>query len=274
MSTTSLRVFALFKEISLNKVAAHFGIKKKFEWEDFLRLSDTHLKGILKEPEGKLVDIFPFGSIVFINLQHHEIVDIVNYLMTVDTTLTNPNYNYADDYKLELTEEDESVDYDAMWVHALGGYETGILSVVLAKSVALEKVEADIEELLDEIEPIIDRLQHGMLSARDDTVAKIAARILRFKYNTISYIMLLDKPDITWNDSNAESMYSNLSRLFELDERYDKLQAKSSTLMDILEMFTSLVQHRKSNSLEWMIIILIVIEIVISLVDFFLFKLG
>ncbi len=273
MSTTSFRVFALFNEISLNKVASHFGIRKKFEWEDFLRLSVPQLKGILKEPEGKLVDIFPFGSIVFINLQHHEIVDIVNYLMTVDSTLVHPNYNYADDYKLELTEEDEAVDYDAMWVHELAGYQTGILSVVLAKSVALEKVEADIEELLDEIEPIIDRLQHGKLSARDDAVAKIASRILRFKYSTVSYIMLLDKPDITWNDSDAESMYSNLSRLFELDERYDKLQAKSSTLMDILQMFTSLVQHRKSNSLEWMIIILIVIEIVISLVDFFLFKL-
>lgn len=274
MSTTSFKVFALFKEISLNKFASHFGIRKKFEWEDFLRLNPSHLKSILNEPEGKMVDIFPFGSIVFINLQHHEIVDIVNYLMTIDPVLNSPNYDYADDYKLELTDEDESVDYDAMWVHELAAYQTGILSVVLAKSVALEKVEADIEELLDEIEPIIDRLQHGKLSARDDAVAMIASRILRFKYSTVSYIMLLDKPDITWNDSDAESMYSNLSRLFELDERYDKLQAKSSTLMDILQMFTSLVQHRKSNSLEWMIIILIIIEIVISLVDFYLFKMA
>lgn len=272
MSTTSLKVFALFNEISLNKVAKHFGIRKKFEWEDFLRLGVPELKGIINEPQGKLVDIFPFGSIVFINLQHHEIVDIVNYLMTVEPALTNPSYDYTDDYKLELTEEDESVDYDAMWVHKLADYQTGILSVVLAKSVALEKVEADIEELLDEIEPLIDRLQHGNLSARDGAVAKIASRILRFKYSTVSYIMLLDKPDITWNDADAELMYTNLSRVFELDERYDKLQAKSTTLMDILQMFTSLVQHRKSNSLEWMIIALIGIEIVISLVDFALFK--
>ncbi len=272
MSTTSFKVFALFNEISLNKMAQHFGIRKKFEWEDFLRLGESQLKTIINEPQGKLVDIFPFGSIVFVNLQHHEIVDIVNHLMTVDHTLINPNYGYTDDYKLELTQEDESVDYDAMWVHNLADYQTGILSVVLAKSVALEKVEADIEDLLDEIEPIIDRLQHGNLSARDDTVAKIASRILRFKYSTVSYIMLLDKPDITWNDSDAEMMYTNLSRVFELDERYDKLQAKSSTLMDILQMFTSLAQHRKSNSLEWVIIILIGVEIVISLVDFYLFK--
>lgn len=274
MSTTFFKVFALFHEISLNKLATHFGIRKQFEWEDVLRLRPEHLKGIIKEPESKLVDIFPFGSIVFVNLQHHEIVDIVNYLMTVDTALHHPNYNYADDYRLELTDGEEAVDYDAMWSSTPAAHQTGILSVVLAKSVALEKVEADIEALLDEIEPMIDRLQQGKLSARDDAVAKIAARILRFKYNTVSYIMLLDKPDITWNNADAETMYSNLARLFELDERYEKLQAKSTTLMDILQVFTSLVQHRKSNSLEWMIIILIVIEIIIMLIEFFGVKMG
>lgn len=268
MSATSFRVFALFNEISLNRVAAHFGIRKKFEWEDFLRLTPAHLKEIVQEPEGKLVDIFPFGSIVFINMQHHEIVDTVNYLMTVDPALTNPSYDYSDDYRLELTDEPESIDYDAMWVHALAAYQPGILSLVLAKSVALEKVETDIEQLLDDVEPIIDSLQHGNLNARDGTVARMAARILRFKYNTVSYIMLLDKPDITWNNADAEALYTNLSRIFELDERYDKMQAKSSTLMDILQMFTSLVQHRKSNTLEWMIIALIAIEIIIMLVEY------
>lgn len=268
MSSTSFRVFALFSEISLNRIASHFGIRKKFEWEDFLRLGPAQLKTVIREPDEKLVDIFPFGSIVFINMQHHEIVDTVNYLMTVDPALGTPVYHYADDYELVLTEEPESVDYDAMRVHRLAHYQPGILSLVLAKSVALEKVEADIEQLLDDVEPVIDRLQHGNLSARDDTVAKMAARILRFKYNTVSYIMLLDKPDITWNNADAEALYTNLSRIFELDERYDKMQAKSSTLMDILQMFTSLVQHRKSNSLEWMIIVLIAIEIVIMLLEY------
>lgn len=268
MSTTVFRAFALFNEISINRIASHFGIKKKFEWEDSLRLGPDHLSPIINESSGKSVDIFPFGSIVFINMQHHEIVDTVNRLMEVDTALSNPCYDYSDDYKLELTTEEEAVDYDAMWVHQLMDFQPRILSVVLAKSVALEKNEAQIELLLDEVEPVIDRLQYGNLSARDGALAKTTARILRFKHNTVSYIMLLDKPDITWNNADAETLFNKLARIFELDERHEKLQAKINTLMEILQMFSSLVQHRKSNSLEWMIIVLIGIEILIMLLEF------
>ncbi len=273
MNTISFKVFSLCKEIGLNKIATHFGINKNFNWVDFLSLEEDHLKGIVKEPAGKMVNVFPFGSVVFINLQHHEIVDIVNYLKKIEKNLDSPSYDFTDDYKLEITDDEEIINYDSMLVKNFDEYHTDILSIVLAKSVALEKVENDTENILDEIESVILLLKEGKLNSRDEKLAKTSARILSFKYNMISYIMLLDKPDITWDNQAAEELYIKLSHLFELNDRYDKIQAKSETLMDIVQVFTSLTHQKRGDKLEWMVIILIGIEIVLTLIDFFFFKL-
>ncbi len=269
MTSYSFTALALFKEINLNTIAAHFGINKEFKWEDFLRLQADQLSGIVSDPVGKRVNLFPYGSVVFMNMAQQEIAEVVNYLLKIDPKLSSPDFTYHDDYSLQLTSEDESVTNDAMLVHEITFYHLEILSTVLAKSVALENVEADMELLLDEVETVIDRLQNGNLNYRDDTLARTSARILRFKYKTLSTIMLLDKPDITWNNEGAETLHNEMSHLFELGDRYDSLQAKSKTLIDILDVFSTLTQQRRANNLDWMIIFLIVVSIVISLIDFY-----
>lgn len=269
MTSYSFKAHALFKEINLNTIAAHFGINKEFKWEDFLRLQADQLSGIISNPVGKRINLFPYGSVVFMNMEQQEITEVVNYLLKIDPKLSTPDYTYQDEYSLQLTSETESVTNDAMLVHEITFYHLEILSTVLAKSVALENVESDIEVLLDEVESVIDKLQNGILNYRDDTLARTSARILRFKYKTLSTIMLLDKPDITWNNEGAEVLHNDISHLFELGDRYDRLQAKSRTLIDILDVFSTLTQQRRANNLDWLIIILILISIIISLIDFY-----
>lgn len=274
MSTVSFKAVSLCNEINLNKVGEHFGLKKKFEWEDFVRLSAGQLKGILKEPETKTIMLFAFGSIVFVNMLHHEIVDAIRYLSTIEPRLENTNFDFQDDYTLLFDESSdqipniESYTNESLTVKSFAFYQMEIVSMVLAKSVALEKIESDIETLLDVIETVMERLQRGNLTFKDRNTAKISARILGFKYNTLSSIMILDKPDITWNNSSAEMLYQNLAHLFELEERYNKVQQKSNTLMDIVQVFSSLTQHRKSNFLEWIIIVLILFEIIMTLLKY------
>lgn len=276
MTEVQFKAVSVCNEINLNILANHFGIKKKFEWEDFLRLGSHQLTGILKEPENKYVNLFAFGCLVFVNLQHHEMVDVLNYLATVEPRLAQHSFEFTDDYSLEIRKETEIepdqplFTNDFMIATEYGSYQMEILSIVLAKSVALEKIENDIEILLDEIELVIQAMQRGRLSARDEKIAIISARILSFKYNTISSIMILDKPDITWNNEKAEVLYSNLSHIFELDERFNKVQMKAETLMDIVQVFTTFTQHKKANTLEIMIIALILFEIVFSLFQFFM----
>lgn len=261
-------------EISLGKIAQHFGIYRKFRWEDSLFLAENDLKGILREPERKAVFIFHFGSIVFVNCQNHEIMDVLNYLKRIEKSInTAKPFEYSDDYKLEINaDESQAIDDESMITAEEADYQLVIVATVLAKSVALEKIEIETDLLVDEIEDVVTYLHQGKLTISDEQLAKMSARILGFKFNTISYIGLLEKPDITWVNEDAETLFTELSAIFELTDRYEKIRHKSETLLDITQVFSSLAHAKRGNRLEWAVIILIAIEIVLSLIEKFIIK--
>lgn len=267
MDSAEFKAVVLSNEISLNKIAEHFGINKKFKWEDPLALNESFLKGIIREPEKKLVYIYHFGSIVFINLAHHEIMDIIQYLKRIEKNLHSETpFHFVDDYRIDIvSQETFAVNNDFMIVPEAKSYYLEIVSTVLAKSVALEKIEAGIEVLSDEIEDIVELLAKGHLKLSEEQLAKIWSKILGFKYNTISYIMLLDKPEITWINEEAENLFNQLSKLFELEDRYTNIRHKTETLSDITEAFGSLTHTKRSNRLEWMIILLFLFEILLTI---------
>lgn len=272
MKTAEMKAVMVANEINLNEIAAHFGINKKFKWEDILCLDSNHLKGILKEVENKRVFIFHFGSMVFMNVTFHEIKDVLNYLKKLDNSLPIKSaFDQMEEYKVKVGDPEEYiVDNEAVTIPEELYFYYEIAAMILAKSVALDKIEIDVDAVFDKVEEIMDKLKEGNLNIKDRQLSSLSARILTFKYNTISYIMLLDKPDIVWDNTDAERVYNDLSHLFELDERYENVRMKTEALMDITEMFASLAMSRRDARLEWIIIILIAVEIVMSLTFHFL----
>jgi len=272
MAETEFKAIVLSNEINLNKISQHFGSNRKLKWEEYLILKGTELQGIVREIEMKRVYLFHFGSIVFLNFQYHEIMDVINYLKTIESGIHDTNtFKYVDEYKIEINSESESaINNDYMVTKQIAEYQLDIVSTVLAKSVALEKIEADISRVLDEIEEVVNNLYRGELTVSDEKLAKMSASILEFKLSTISYVMLLDKPAITWNNEGASELFDELTILFELADRYEKLRHKIDTLMDIIEVFSGLAHSKRGTRLEWVIIILIGIEICLSLFEKFI----
>lgn len=211
--------------------------------------------------------IFYFGSIVFINFTHHEIMDVLKYLKRIEQNLQIQNpFTFQDDFILRIqADEKQNVSYTDMTTSEFHNYYLEIISTILAKSVALEKIENQTDKLFDDIELIIERLEKGRFNISDKELAKTSAKILKFKHNSLSYIMLLDKPALTWVYEEADRLYIELSDVFELDERYEKIRQKSDTLMDVTQVFSNLTHATRGTKLEWMIIILIALEILLSL---------
>jgi len=271
MAETEFKAIVLSNEINLNKIAQHFGINRKFNWEESLILKSTELQGIISQTNNKMIYVFYFGSIVFLNFHHHEIMDVINYLKKIEVGITHSNlFKYVDEYKIESNPDGIfAINNEYMVTKQQVEYQLDIVATVLAKSVALDKIEMDISYLLDEIEEVVNNLHQGRLAVSDEKLAKMSASILGFKLSTISYIMLLDKPAITWNNENASELFDELTTLFELNERYGKNRHKIDTLMDITEVFSGLAHAKRGTRLEWAVVIMIAIEIVLSLVDLF-----
>jgi required for meiotic nuclear division protein 1 len=264
------KAFAITNEIDLNKIAVHCGIPKKFTWEEPLILRGEILKSILLKnvDETQMVLVFSFGSIVFINHSTpNEITALLNYLHSFEPEIDVSGADrYSDDYSLHV-KETESIELtdEYVVVPEYESYYPELISTVLAKSVALEKTEEQLGHINDKLETMIDRLEKGKLRIGNKELARTTAKIIRHEYNTLAYIMILDKPDITWTSSTAGEFYDRMHEFFELNDRYKILKSKTEILYNIMDGFSTISHSIRGLFVEWIIVILILFEIVLSL---------
>jgi len=184
-----------------------------------------------------------------------------------------PPLKYQDDYSLRIEENGVLAitnDYAVLSYYFPAFID--IIAFVIAKSVALERIEEQVDTVLDEMEGMIELLDKGKLNIPDKKFAKLASTILNFRYSSLVSIMVLDKPDITWDNPEADRLYQTMASLFELDLRYQQIKHKADTLMDTTEVISTLSHATRASRLEIIIIVLIAIEIVIYLFEMFLGK--
>jgi required for meiotic nuclear division protein 1 len=272
MEAITFKAFAITNEINLNKIAVHCGIPKKFTWEEPLILTGQHLKSILHHEAGdsQTVMVFSFGSVVFINQwSNDEVTSLLRYLQTFEPDMDLKSKDrYTDDYSLHLS-EGEKIELTDEYVNVpqFEAFYPELISTVLAKSVALEKTEEQLGKIHDKLETMIDRLEKGKLRIGNKELARTTAKIVRHEYNTLAYIMILDKPDITWTSSNASEFYDKMMDFFELNDRYKILKSKTEILYNIMDGFSTISHSIRGLFVEWIVVLLIVIEIILTILQ-------
>ncbi|MCH6264290.1 MULTISPECIES: RMD1 family protein [Neobacillus] len=272
MEAITFKAFAITNEIDLNKIAIHCGIPKKFTWEEPLVLKRDVLRSILMQEvsDMQMVLIFSFGSIVFINHTNEEDFHIVfrfirSFEPDVDLNIAG---KYTDDYSLHIGEnENLELADEYVVVPEIEDFYPELISTVLAKSVALEKTEEQLGKIHDKLENMIDRLEKGNLRIGNKELARTTAKIVRHEYNTLAYIMILDKPDITWTSSTASDFYDRMIEFFELNDRYKILKSKTDILYNIMDGFSTISHSIRGLFVEWIIVILILFEIVLTILQ-------
>jgi len=268
----TFKAFAVTHEIDLNKIAIHCGIPKKFTWEQPLILREAILESILNKDvdDTQMVLIFSFGSIVFINHSHdNEIKTLLQYIHSFEPDFDIGQVDrYSDDYCLHISEsENLELTDEYVVVPEYEDFYPELISTVIAKSVALEKTEEQLGKIHDKLETMIDRLEKGNLRIGNKELARTTAKIVRHEYNTLAYIMILDKPDITWTSSAASDFYDRMVEFFELNDRYRILKSKTEILYNIMDGFSTISHSIRGLFVEWIIVTLIVIEIVLTVLE-------
>jgi uncharacterized Rmd1/YagE family protein len=142
-----------------------------------------------------------------------------------------------------------------------------LAAIIIAKSVAMEKTEYELGKIFDQLESMIDRLEEGQLRVGNRELARATAQVTRHQYNTISYIMILDKPDVTWSNSDASLYYEKMSEFFELNDRYTILTKKADIMNNIINGFSFISHSIRGLFVEWVIVLLIVFEVILMVLD-------
>ena len=268
MNIYNFKAFALNGELDLNKLAVNLGISRRYRWEEPMLLDPVTFTPV--EAPGKeqlAVYFYYFGGIVFVNCSEDIISRLFSEMTKVyDLFRGGLQLRYKDDYALKKGDTEQTVitnDYAVM--SSLDKVFVDTICFVIAKSVALDQIEDRVDTVLDEVEDLIEQLNRGKVKITDEKLAKLASSILTFKYASISYIMVLDKPEVTWDNPEADRLYTTMANLFELSQRFQEIKHKSDTLKDVLEVVTGLSHAQRSSRLEWIIIVLIFVEILLSL---------
>ena len=272
MNLTTFKAYAVTNEINLNKIAVANNIPKKYTWEEPLILHNNLLSKILNEDLGDKTSamLFSFGSVVFINFPDKKIESFLEYLKGFVPTINLKglsDFNDKYDLNIDTTKSDIELTDKYVVVPKFELFQIELIAIIIAKSVALERTEFELQKILDKLESMIERLESGKLRISDKELASTTAKIVKHEYNTIAYIMILDKPDVTWGNMEAGSFYDEMIEFFELSDRYEVLKKKTDILNDILNGFSSISHSVRGIFVEWIVVILIVAEVVIMILE-------
>ena len=73
-------------------------------------------------------------------------------------------------------------------------------------------------------------------------------------------------PEFLWNDAEFEAVYDMMYRYFEIEPRLDTLNKRLTIVGELLDVLRSQQEHAHGNRLEWVIIILVAMEVILQLI--------
>lgn len=207
--------------------------------------------------------LYRFGSIVFFNVEPKDQTDFMEKLKEIlgkDEIVAT-----SDEYALEVhAGEKNVVQFERVVVDALSLDRIELIALVIAQSTTLEYFEKRVDDLLNRSREISDILQSvGRMKRRERKVNKFIGYCMSTKQDLVGSLYLLDKPDETWMDQALDNLYRDAVDMFEIKDRYKTVDYKLRTIEGNLKLIANLLANRKAAFLEWLIIILIMVEVVL-----------
>ena len=133
----------------------------------------------------------------------------------------------------------------------------------VSQSVALDYYEDQTSQLLAETNKHTQELERkGKMGITGKKLKQYIGKTLLLRNRIAENIYVFDSPPETWDDESLNKIDTDLKRTFDLQVRVRTISEGLSIIRDNLELFRSLLQYRNSTILEWVIIILILVEVI------------
>jgi len=237
------------------------------------RLDCSFKKGIEKAFYAQYRDTYlvytPFNVLTFINWDKEEMLQALVKLGMKDAEHYEQRSLYQD-YPILIEPDLEftcKVRNEHITLKESSPLSLIIVALVVSQSVGLEKYEQDLEQYFSQSRQLLDLTQSYALFKRSKLI-DFAKTLTSIQHSMVTDLFLLDKPNILWDNEEVEKLYNQMAAILELKDRFEIVQYKLSSLKEDLNMAVDLFNHKHSEFLEWIIIVLIGVEIVMGLIEF------
>lgn len=242
------------------QVASSISIKSCKQQLSYQLLFQDSDELFYKYQDNAFVYMFQYGMVSFFNMSSQNIEDLLKQI--------KPNTsNYFSEKLSEATEvlvkpNTLKVQFNHIELPNLDQEMIRLVMLYASQSVALDRYSEITEELLEQTHQHTLYLENkGKLDISGHKLKRFIGKTLNIKNKISENLYIFDSPDITWDNEQLNKLNTDLKNSFDLKVRYRVIHDRIEIIKENLELFKDIMDHRESSTLEWIIIILIVIEV-------------
>ncbi len=244
---------------SYDTVALYRVIRENYQVQLNRRVLTIHLN----EEENQYIFYFPYGSTIFWNIPANE---EKRYLDLVKPYEKTPLLRYENDtFYFEIGEKpgvrgDEFIipDTDPLTIHAI--------SHGLAQSVKLGVFESTVQKTYNTTKHIPESIaEEGRIPLSLKQIRKMMGRLFIERSSINLYSDILDTPEFFWEHNDLQPLYQVIANDLDITTRVEVLNQRLDVLHELFNMLGTELNNQHSTRLEWIIVLLILIEVIMTL---------
>ncbi|MDH5471311.1 MAG: RMD1 family protein [Gammaproteobacteria bacterium] len=210
-------------------------------------------------PSGE-VWLFDYGVAIFWAVDENERLALLHRLHLNENKADS---NQQEHFRFEISGRKTRISQDTIHLVDDNPLTRLAISHALAQSLKLVEYEWQAQCTIQNHSDLPEALATtGKIALSRREIAKIRGRLFSTKSDIILHYGLLDTPEFFWEYPEYEDTYNNVARYLEIHQRVDLLSKKLETIHELFDMLADEQKHQHSAFLEWIIIILIAIEII------------
>lgn len=217
--------------------------------EIFVRLADL-----------KYAYVFQYGIITFFNLNEDEQNSFFDLVRPVCKGVNAKPF--SDTVELAKSKDKDFVGFGAIRLKNFNAEALRLVMLNVSQSVALEQYGKLTEELLLDTNIHTKHLERkGRLNIKGNKLKRYIGKTLNIKNQIAENLYIFDSPAVTWDNERLNQLDISLKQTFDLKDRYRYIHDRLEIINENLQLFKDIMDHKESSRLEWIIIILIFVEV-------------
>lgn len=248
-------------KLSAIRIANQLDLKGIKSFLDIKPLADSSSELFYQLATDKFQYYFNYGVVVFSGHTEEEIKVAVK---SIHAFLRSPDAWLRDDHEIAVRAGSSlEFQFDQVVVDHIDEKVVRIGMFNLAQSMALDHYHQTSENLLAEIRGFTNHLEAtGKLKISRRNMMKFIGRALNTQNDIAENIYIFDAPELVWDNEYLDNLHKGLLKHYDLRVRFSELEYTLRIIEDNLRVFREIYSQRESSLLEWIIILLILVEVV------------
>lgn len=236
------------------------------EWQKSAEIAQLYNEvALISFTQEQTICVFSYGSIVFWGCHPNEEKSILKEIEKFSTgPLSNIQedaftYSYGEETFIEEEEDHIILQSDDPLLKIS-------LSYGLSQSVKLSNFEYEIDQTIQRTRHLPAELaEKGKISLSRKKISQHLGQLFSQKNSINLDSYALDTPEFFWKRPRYEPFYQQSVEFLDIEVRLNILNGKLNLIHELYQILSDELKHTHSSFLEWIIIILILVEVILSI---------